>query len=283
MSSSEVELDDSDGVGHAHCMTDSTRGQLTGSAADIYEQIFVPAIFAQWPPVLLDAAGVAPGHEILDVGCGTGVLATAAMKRVGPNGRVVGLDPNRPMLTIASRRPEPVEWRSAAAEAIPYPDGSFDRVLSQFALMYFANPAKGLAEMGRVTAPGGRVAIATWAAVADSPGYAALVDVVARTVGEEAADGIREPFCLSDPAALGGLIAASFTDVEVHRRHGAARFDSIESMMRAEIRGWTLSDAIDDEQYERMLAVARADLAFLTDATGRVAFAMPALVATGRR
>jgi ubiquinone/menaquinone biosynthesis C-methylase UbiE len=124
-------------------MIDITRGQLTGSAADIYEQIFVPAIFAQWPPVLLDTADVTPGHRILDVGCGTGVLATAAMKRVGPDGWVVGLDPNKPMLTVASRRLEPVEWRSAAAETIPYPDGSFDRVVSQFALMYFANRARG--------------------------------------------------------------------------------------------------------------------------------------------
>ena len=264
-------------------MTDTMRGQLTGSAADIYEQIFVPAIFAQWPPVLLDAADVTPGHGILDVGCGTGVLAAAAMERVGPDGRVVGLDPNKPMLTVASRRPEPVEWRSGTAEAIPYPDGSFDRVVSQFALMYFANRARGLAEMARVTAPGGRVAIATWAAVTDSPGYAALVDVLARTVGEEAADAIREPFCLSDPAAVGGLVATSFADVEVHRHDGVARFDSIETMVRAEIRGWTLSDTIDDDQYERVLAAARADLAFLTDAAGRVEFAMPALVATGRR
>ena len=245
--------------------------------------MFVPAIFAQWPPVLLDAADVAAGHEVLDVGCGTGVLAAAATERVGPEGRVVGLDPNEPMLTVAGRRPEPVEWRSAAAEAIPYTDGAFDRVVSQFALMYFADRAGGLAEMARVTAPGGRMAVATWAGVADCPGYAALVDVVARTVGEDAADAIREPFCLGDPDEMGTLLAASLADVEVRRCVGVAHFDSIESMVRAEIRGWTLSDTIDDEQYGRLLAGARADLAFLANAGGGIEFAMPALVATGRR
>jgi ubiquinone/menaquinone biosynthesis C-methylase UbiE len=85
-------------------MTDTMRGQLTGSAADIYEQIFVPAIFAQWPPVLLDAAEVAPGHRVLDVGCGTGIVAAAATERVGADGWVVGLDPNESMLTVARRR-----------------------------------------------------------------------------------------------------------------------------------------------------------------------------------
>ena len=264
-------------------MTDTTRGQLIGSAAEVYEQMFVPAIFAQWPPVLLDAAGVASGNRVLDVGCGTGILAAAAAERVGPNGQVVGLDPNGPMLTVAGRRPEPVEWRSAAAEAIPYADGAFDKVVSQFALMFFADRARGVAEMARVTAAGGQLAVATWAGVTESPGYAALVDVVARTVGEDAADAIRAPFCLGDPAEIGALVAASFADVEVRRHVGVARFDSIESMVRAEIRGWTLSDTIDDEQYERLLAAARADLAVLTDAGDGVEFAMPALVATARR
>lgn len=262
-------------------MTEAARGQLTGSAAHIYEQMFVPAIFALWPPVLLDAAGVAPGHDVLDVGCGTGILATAAVERVGVDARVVGLDPNEPMLTVARSRPQRVEWRSAPAEAIPYPDGAFDRVVSQFALMYFADRVKGLAEMARVTAPGGQVVIAVWAAVAHSPGYAALADIVARTLGEDAADAIREPFVLGDPAEVGALVATSFTDVEVRRHPGVARFDSVDAMVRAEIRGWTLSDTIDDAQYQRLLEAARTNLAFLTDATGRIEFAMPALLVTG--
>jgi len=278
-----MELDVPRPSGHARRMTDVTRGQLTGTAAETYERLFVPAIFAQWPPVLLNAAEVLPGQAVLDVGCGTGILAAGATERVGGSGRVVGIDPNQPMLTVACQRLEPVEWRSAAAEEIPYPDGAFDRVVSQFALMYFVDRARGVAEMARVTAPGGRVVIATWSAMADSPGYAALVDVAARTVGQDAADAIREPFRLGDPGEVAALVSASFADVEVHRHHGVARFDSIDSMVRAEIRGWTLSDTIGDDQYEQLLTAARADLAFLTDTAGRVEFAMPALIAIGRR
>ena len=82
----------------------------------------------------------------------------------------------------------------------------------------------------------------------DPSTYAALIDVVARTVGEDAADTIRKPFCLSNPAEVAALVAAYFANDEVHRHHGVARFHSIESMVRAEIWGWTLSDTIDDKQ-----------------------------------
>jgi SAM-dependent methyltransferase len=262
---------------------DAARGQLTSTAADVYEQLFVPAIFAQWPPVLLDAAGVQPGDRVLDVGCGTGVLAAAARRRVGAAGRVAGVDPNEPMLAVARRRSEPIEWWSASAEAMPFADGAFDRVVSQFALMFFADRAAGLAEMARVTAPGGRVAIATWAAAEESPGYAALIQVVERTLGRDAADGVRAPFGLGDAAVLRALVADSFTGVEVQQYSGVARFASIDSMVHTEIRGWTLAAAIDDEQYDQLLAAARRALAPLVDdATGGVQFAMPALVATGR-
>jgi SAM-dependent methyltransferase len=195
---------------------------VSGDAAELYEQLFVPAIFGRWPPVLLDAAEVAPGDRVLDVGCGTGVLAASAHQRAGHDGWVVGLDPNEPMLTVARSRPSPVEWRSGAAEDIPYADGAFDRVVSQFALMYFADRSRGLAECARVTAPGGRVAIATWATLEDSPGYAALVDVAERTVGAEAVAALSAPFCLGDPAEVHALVAGAYADVEVRRHHGTA-------------------------------------------------------------
>jgi SAM-dependent methyltransferase len=211
------------------------------------------------------------------------VLAASAHQRAGHDGWVVGLDPNEPMLTVARSRPSPVEWRSGAAEDIPYADGAFDRVVSQFALMYFADRSRGLAECARVTAPGGRVAIATWATLEDSPGYAALVDVAERTVGAEAVAALSAPFCLGDPAEVHALVAGAYADVEVRRHHGTARFASVDSLLYAEMRGWTLASAIDDAQYAELLAAARSDLARFTDRTGRVEFAMPALVATAHR
>ena len=79
-------------------MSDTDRGQVSASAAEVYDAFFVPALFEQWTDVLLDVADVRPGHRVLDVGCGTGVLARAAHARVGAHGHVAGLDPNDGML-----------------------------------------------------------------------------------------------------------------------------------------------------------------------------------------
>ena len=73
--------------------------------AEVYDRAFVPALFAQWGPVVAAAAGVAPGARVLDVGCGTGAATVAAAARAGRDGRVVGLDPNPEMLTVARGSP----------------------------------------------------------------------------------------------------------------------------------------------------------------------------------
>jgi SAM-dependent methyltransferase len=206
----------------------------------------------------------------------------AAAARVGPAGHVAGLDPNAGMLTVAERRAEPIDWRNGVAETIPFPDGSFDRVVSQFAVMFFDDREAALAEMARVVRPGGTVAVATWAA-AESPGYAALIDLLGRACGPAAADALAAPFCLGAPDALGALVSAAFDDVAVRRYVGWARFASIDAWVRTEIEGWTLAGTIDDDALARLVVAARDELAEFTDAAGSVAFPAPALIATGRR
>ena len=99
--------------------------QITPAQAEMYESTFVPAIFAQWAPLLLDAAEVRPAERVLDVACGTGILARTAAERVGPTGSVVGVDLNPAMLAVARRlrpastgvREMPPSSRSAGARS----------------------------------------------------------------------------------------------------------------------------------------------------------------------
>src|SRR5262245_55708684 len=126
-------------------------------AAWQYERLFVPAEFGEWPPRVLDAAQVSADHTVLDIACGTRVLARAAATRVGDTGRVCGVDLDPGMLAVARELGAGIEWRRASAEALPFPDAAFDRVVSQFGLMFFDDREEALLEMGRVTVPDGRV------------------------------------------------------------------------------------------------------------------------------
>ncbi|MGH7821530.1 MAG: class I SAM-dependent methyltransferase, partial [Candidatus Binatia bacterium] len=134
--------------------------QISLETAEVYESRFVPALFAGWALELVDFAGVAPGQAVLDVACGTGIVARTAFERMKGRGRVVGLDLNEAMLTVAGRvRPE-VEWRRGDAADLPFPDRSFDAVLCQMALMFFPDRGRALGEMRRVVDAGGTVAVA---------------------------------------------------------------------------------------------------------------------------
>ena len=262
-------------------MGDSDRGQVTATAAEIYDSFFVPSLFGQWTGVVLDAAEVQTGHSVLDVGCGTGVLSVAAYERVGSSGRVIGVDPNDGMLGVARRNDPSVEWNESVAEALPYPDGDFDRVVSQFALMFFTDPARALAEVGRVTRADGRITFAVWDRLEHNLGYARLADLIERLFGAAAARSLRAPFQLGDPTALAEIASHGITDPNVAEHRGTARFESLDSWLHTEIRGWTLADEIDDAGYDALLTAAARELADLAG-PGGVEFDVSALTVTGR-
>src|SRR5262245_62848090 len=90
-----------------------SEGQVTRSAADIYEEFFVPALFEEWAARVAKAAALSPGQKVLDVACGTGVLAREALRCVQPGGLVTGLDRNDLMLTVARRIAPGIDWQSA--------------------------------------------------------------------------------------------------------------------------------------------------------------------------
>lgn len=281
VSSSKFELHNLTIRAHHHGMKSPIPGgQVSTSAAQIYEKSLVPALFGQWVEPMLDSVNPVEGDRLLDVGAGTGVVARAALTRVGETGSVVALDPNEGMLAVAKRLAPALDVRRGVAEDLPLGDDEIDCVTCQFALMFFADRARAISEIARVTRPGGRVAVATWAAVEELPGFAAMVDLFGDELGDWAAAAMRAPFCIGRPDELGDLLRPTFPDVAVVRLEGEACFASLDDWLHTEIRGWTLSERVDDEQYERLGRAAVERLNEFVDDDGCVRFAAPALIAT---
>jgi trans-aconitate methyltransferase len=252
------------------------------SPAEIYEKHFVPALFRPWALVLTDAARVESGQHVLDVACGTGVLACCADERVGSGGSVTGLDANPQMLEVARRKPCRVTWIDGRAELLPFDDDVFDAVVSQFGLMFFDDRAAALREMKRVLRPGGRLAVAVCDAVDRSPGYAVLAELLQRLFGAGVADAFRAPFVLGDAEELRSLCSdACIAGAEVAPVKGTVRFASIDALVSTERAcAWTLGGLLDDAQFERLLMESRQALRPFMQADGHVAFDMPALLVT---
>jgi SAM-dependent methyltransferase len=253
--------------------------------AEVYDAQFVPALFAPWGPVVVAEAGVREGDRVLDVACGTGALTLAAVDAVGPAGSVVGLDANPEMLAVARRKPVRAEWLEGRAEALPLPDDEFDAVISQFALMFFDDKPRALAEMMRVLRPGGRLAVAVCDAVERSPGYGAFASLLDRLFGREVGDAFRAPFSLGDAGRLGDICREAGIDgAGVVSRNGKVRFRSIDAMVSTERACvWTLGGVLGDDQFARLLEQSRTALApFVTD-DGSIAFDMPSLIVKARK
>ena len=244
-------------------------------AANAYEALFVPALFGQWATRVADVAQIQPGRRILDVACGTGVLAREAVSRTGSTGHVAGLDPSPGMLAVAKRLAPAVEWREGAAESLPFLDRSFDVVVSQFGLMFFTDRVRALREMLRVLTSGGSLVVAVWDSLDSMPAYAAEVALLERVAGRRAADALRAPFVLGDRHGLASLFQDAGADsVKVTTHQGKATFPGIRVMVEADLRGWLplMGVLLTEREIARILQEAQHVLGSCVTAEGRVTF-----------
>jgi ubiquinone/menaquinone biosynthesis C-methylase UbiE len=230
-------------------MSQQEQWQVAGNAAEIYEEELVPAIFAPWAPLVVDLAYPQEGERVLDVACGTGIVARTLASCVGPGGAVAGVDLNPGMLKVARRVCSTeshsivqIEWHEASADKLPFSDALFDVVCCQLGLQFFPDRAAALREMHRVLVPGGRLTVMVWRGIHESPGFASLAEAFERHVGRAAAEIMRAPFGLSDSEDLTALVrAAGFHDIVIQRRVGTVRFTSAEKLVSSYIAGSPLA------------------------------------------
>ena len=171
--------------------------------AEIYEGFFVPAIFGPWTEELLVRVRPRAGERVLDVACGTGIVARSIAPLVGPDGSVVGVDVQPGMLEVARAADSAVEWVEATAESLPFADASFDAVVCQQGLQFFPDRPAALAEMRRVLAAGGRLGLSVWREVERQGIFLEFDAAVDRHLGEREPE---PPFLLGDPEELRELV-----------------------------------------------------------------------------
>jgi ubiquinone/menaquinone biosynthesis C-methylase UbiE len=205
--------------------------------AETYESYMVPTLFAPWAAHLVQSANPRPGQRILDVACGTGVVARHVAPRVGSNGAVIGLDLSPHMImvarTVAEREGLAIEWHEGQAEKLPFPNGSFDLVLCQFALMFFADRHATLTEMYRVLTQSGRVVLSVWQSLDRHPFYQTLHAVIQQRLG---ISGVQDIFALGDVSELRMLLTnAGFQHVAIEPVSMTARFPDPEGFLAGEI------------------------------------------------
>lgn len=257
---------------------------LTLEAAQGYEQCFVPAIFDQWPPTIIKAAGLIKGDKLLEVGCGTGVLAREVVKQVGPDGSVTGLDLSESMLRVARGICPEVDFRQGNAMDLPLDDESFDAVIASFMLMFVPDPVLAVSEMWRVLKPGGRLVIAVWEALDQNPVYAGLVDIARRRIDDSAGSSLAWPFALGEDGKLADICrSAGVGDVDISARIGRARFPSLDGFVRTEIQSWVLADSVDKENLKAIVGDSQERFASYCDASGAIDFPLNAVFAKMRK
>ena len=155
------------------------------SFPEMYESHLVGPLFRPFAEALVERAGLGTGSRVLDVACGTGIVARLAKQRAGPSGRVVGVDLSPQMLELGRRIAPDVEWREGDALALPVDDGAFDVALCHQGVQFFPNKLKALAEMLRVLVQGGTVGVGVWRTAQESPLLAALQRVAGAAAGAD--------------------------------------------------------------------------------------------------
>lgn len=258
--------------------TDSARFQLAGSGPEAYQRYLVPAFFAACADQLLDLAPPRPGERVLDVGCGTGVVTIEAARRLGPGGRVTGVDINEGMLAVArsvaaETLPQAgLDWRLADAGALPFADASFDLACCQQGLQFFPDPPVALGELRRVLAPGGRLALTTWRAIEHHSPFAALARVLDEYAGAGTGAALRAPFAGPSDRELRSLLErAGFSQVRVRIGLITVRFPSVTEFFLHEAQATPAAAAVQamsDDARTGLLAELTRELAPAADDDG---------------
>ncbi len=263
---------------------------VQSNPAEIYERHFVPQLMLPCAEALLRLVPPGPGERVVDVACGTGIIARRASPLVGAAGSIVGVDISPAMLGVAGSIPTPdgapISWLEGNGMELPFPASSFDLVFCQQGMQFMPDRQVAANEMHRVLAPGGRVGIAVWAGPEQQPFFNAFAEIIDRHVGAPVA-GV--PLSLGSTEELRSLLeTAGFKNVSIETVRFTSRVPSAGTFVRLAALGAAsvlpefgkLDDTARSELFEAVQAESADLLAAHRDGDG-LAYTMTANIAAG--
>ncbi len=224
-----------------------------------YERFFVPAIGEPLAHDLIRFAAVRPGERVLDVACGTGIVARLASQQVGSNGTVAGLDVNPGMLEVArsiTPADRSIEWHESSAEDMPLPDEAFDVVLCQISLQFMTDKLAALQEMRRVLVSGGRILLSLPGPIGRV--FAILAEAMERHISSEAAGFVNHVFSLYDTAEIQQLMSeAGFRDIAVQANNKVLDLPPAKEFLWQYVHSTPLAGVVAKAEEEDLAALER--------------------------
>jgi ubiquinone/menaquinone biosynthesis C-methylase UbiE len=253
--------------------------QLDGSSPELYERYLVPAITSIWAADLVDRVEPRPGQSILDIACGTGVVARMVGERIGV-GRIVGLDLNAGMLAVARSAPStgaPIEWHEGSALSLPFDDASFDLVLCQLGLQFFPDKPLALREMRRVLVPSGRVALSVYSAIERTPAAYAFVKALEKSLGPNASKIKRAEHIFPAANDVKTLLAdRGFQQISISTVAKQITFPSVLDYVRFQLVATPMASLLSDR------SAAHCESVIKSIAADTASFLEPEMIRDGR-